>query len=209
MTGAGGDAARLVMDVVRAALAECGAGALLLLEPDTAEARLLLRWARELGSGDRVLPAGPADAAADGEPGDAVVLLERARAEARLRARRERLLLAHPINRTALLLTPPPPEPVLPLGDLYAGQVLRMAGRCTLPDGLDVLAAGAGGVERLDDALRARLEARRTAAEAFADLPEPVRAEVEARLTAGRFWRRRVPLVPKLGWRTPGIDLFD
>jgi hypothetical protein len=42
---------------------------------------------------------------------------------------------------------------------------------------------------------------------ALGHLPERTRTVILQRLEAGRFWRRRTGLVPKLGTRTLGVDL--
>src|SRR5690606_35663878 len=66
----------------------------------------------------------------------------------------------------------------------------------------------AGGIGPVDAALQALLEERRTMEYALAHLDDRAGAAVRDALAAGRFARRRVGLVPKLGTRTLGIDLF-
>jgi hypothetical protein len=127
----------------------------------------------------------------------------------RLGAAASGLLAAHPVNKTTLLLGgAPPPEPLLPLGDLYASRVAALAGGWSGPPALRRLAERAGGIAALDTALAGLLEERREAEDALAALPPEAAAEVRARLAAGRFHLRRLGLVPKLGARTPGVDLF-
>ena len=127
----------------------------------------------------------------------------------RIEATRRRALLAHSACKTALLLGDIfPPEPLLPLGDLYASEVVRLAGGCALPDAAARVAELAGGIEPLDAALRRLLEERADEDEAFAALSDPARRALLERLEATRFARRRPGLIPKLGRRTLGIDLF-
>ncbi len=68
------------------------------------------------------------------------------------------------------------------------------------------LAERLGGIEVLDGALMKLFEHRAPAA--ALELGPGVGAELVARLDAARFARARVGLVPKLGRRTLGVDLF-
>jgi hypothetical protein len=127
----------------------------------------------------------------------------------RVLARERNALLLHPANKTALLLDPVfPPEPLLPLGDLYAMHVEALAGGWTGGEELRNLAERAGGVAVVDAALDEIVERRQPPERALAHLPEAVRRDILQRWHAGRFWRRRPGLVPKLSGRTLGIDLF-
>jgi hypothetical protein len=215
----------IVAGVVRQAVRDAGARALIVLDDGSPEATLAHAWcAAALGTGSVALarggpmarkmpglfathPAGREIAALD----LATLAGEARRLEARLLASLggALVLIAHPANKTALLLSPAaPPEPLLPLGDLYASEVRRLAGGYTLPPAVTALAEAAGGVEALDAALRAHFDERRPLAEALAGLSEGAAAAVVVALRAARFARRRLGLVPKLGARTLGIDLF-
>lgn len=113
-------------------------------------------------------------------------------------------LTAHPANKTVLLLSPSPTAALLPLGDLYASEVRQLAGDWSGPATVRSLAAAAGDVASIDAALRRWAEERRGLEEAFDEQPELLRL-----LRAHRFTRWRGGLVPKLGGRTLGIDLWD
>jgi hypothetical protein len=115
---------------------------------------------------------------------------------------------AHPANKTALLLGDSlPPEPLLPLGDVWAGEVARLAGGWSAPPAVRAMADAAGGVDRLDAALRARVDGRDpTALEA---LPAEAAARVRNAFEAGRAGRLYPRIVPKLGARTLFVDLWE
>lgn len=135
---------------------------------------------------------------------------ERAREE--MRRMRARLLpgalAANSANKTALLLMDElPPEPLLPLGDLWATDVASLAGAWSAPDAVRRLADEAGGIEALDAALRAVIDRRDWTG--LAALSSSTEAEVRRRLTAGRAARMHPRIVPKLGGRTLGVDLFE
>jgi len=212
---------------VRQAVADAGAAGVALLDDGSPEAALAAEWcAAALGNGAvwRVGPPPPAEAArlaerlvadvaglSEGAPRPAPdgVAAELHRCRARLVAAARHALLAHPANKTALLLARAlPPEPLLPLGDLYASQVQALAGAWTGPPEVVELAGAAGGVARLDRALAAFVDARAAAEEAFAGLPAALRDAVLRRIREGRFGRRQIGLIPKLGARTLGIDFL-
>ena len=171
---------RIIGNVVRQALADAGAAGVQVLEGDTPEGRLLTEWCRGALGDERVFTG----------TGGA------------------RVLAAHPVSKTVLLLSDPPDSPVLPLGDLYACQVQELAGGWTAPRAVCELAAAAGGLAALDEALRAWCEERRPLADALRPLGGAA-AAVEAALRAQRWRRWRLGLVPKLGARTFGIDLWE
>ena len=127
----------------------------------------------------------------------------------RLRARlTPGALAAHPANKTALLLDAnPPPEPLLPLGDLWASEVTELAGGWSAPDAVTRIAEQAGGIHALDDALRAYVDGRDPAG--LDALPADAADAVRRALAAGRAARMHPVLVPKVGTRTLGVDLFD
>lgn len=117
-------------------------------------------------------------------------------------------LVVHSASKTALLLGCAPAADVLPLGDLYATQVVALAGPVELPREIEELAAACGGAETLDRALQRYFDERRGWDAATAGLPGEAAAQLKERLEAARFRRIRIGLVPKLGARTPGIDLY-
>lgn len=110
-------------------------------------------------------------------------------------------------NKTELLLGTAAPAAVLPLGDLYASEVAAFCGSCELSPAVQELAEVAGGLEPLDEALRRLLDERRDPDAAFRHIPA-LREPVLRRLQQTRFRRAQSGIVPKLGARTNGIDLF-
>ncbi|HEX7050259.1 MAG TPA: hypothetical protein VF188_08675 [Longimicrobiales bacterium] len=206
--------------MLRQAVHEAGARGIALLDDGTPEARLAADWAiRALGP-DAVTciempdPAAAAAALAAAGPTARLDPARAAEEVLRLRARAAAaeadLLPAHPANKTALLLAGGiPPEPLLPLGDLYASQVRELAGASTAPPCVRALADCAGGLDRLDALLVALVDERRRPAELPDGYDGATVAAVRRALDAGRWSRRRIGLVPKLGSRTLGIDLFD
>lgn len=192
--------ARIVRGVIEQALRDAGARAIVLLDDGSPEAGLARAWLAPLG-GALLTEAG---AAADPDAE------EELRRRARVRARAAGALTASAANKTALLLTPVgPPEPLLPLGDLYASQIEALCGAWSAPAEVRALADAAGGIAALDGALVARIERRRPEGSAFGALPPEVRSALGARLAEGRWWRRRAGLVPKLGMRSIGADLLE
>lgn len=127
----------------------------------------------------------------------------------RMRARTlDGVLPAHPANKTALLLGGElPPEPFLPLGDLWASEVEALAGDWSAPDPVPQWAQTAGGIEALDAVLRRWTEERDPLA--LEDLPLKIANDARGSLAAGRPSRIFPRLVPKLGYRTLGVDLFE
>lgn len=199
----------VVVGVVEAALREQGARGIVLTGPEGPERRLLRRW---LGEGAVVPDEAAVERCREGlaaalpEAPAATVEGEARRAVARTVAGAQGLLEASEIHKTALVTAPgPPPERLLPLGDVWASQVLAVAGDCTVPAGLEGL--GAEEIGAVDAALRAHLEEGRRLEEAVEPL-EPVVRERLVGLLRRRPWGRfRVPLVPKLGPGTVGVDL--
>jgi hypothetical protein len=170
----------VVGGVLRQLLADSGAHALTVAGAEADEARLVRRWIVR-AAGENALRR---------ESGSGV-------------------LVADPASKTTLLLHAVPPcAAVLPLGDLYATQVARLAGGCAVPPEVAALAERAGGMEVLDRALGRWVERREPLEQALGALPATARDAVAAAVERARFARRRVPLVPKLAGRTIGIDLF-
>ena len=110
-------------------------------------------------------------------------------------------------NKTELLLGQAEPAALIPLGDLYASEVAEYAGSYQLGPAGRSLAEAAGGLDRLDAALRKLLDERRAPHAAFQHIPA-LREPVLRRLQETRFQRTQLGIVPKLGARTSGIDLF-
>jgi hypothetical protein len=116
-------------------------------------------------------------------------------------------IVCAPASKTDLLLDGElPPEAFLPLGDLWASEVEELGGWRGSVAARE-LAEAAGGVGRLDDALRAMLDARD--AGALSRLPPGVAERVRERLAVGAPSRVYPRLVPKLGSRTIGVDLLE
>ena len=116
-------------------------------------------------------------------------------------------LLLSAANKTELLLGEPLAADVYPLGDLYASDLAQLCGGFDLGDAARRFAERAGGVRELDRALRGLLEERREPDQAFAHIAS-VRDDVMQRLEHNRFRLTHLGVVPKIGARTIGIDLF-
>jgi hypothetical protein len=195
--------AALVGAVVRHALVSTGREAVVILDDWSPEASLVAEWcALALGEAKVV------SATLDGlDPG--IAPDEALRSHARVLARQRNALTVNAANKTTLLLTPDfPPEPLLPLGDLYASQIAELAGGWSAPARVRSLARSAGGIEVLDRALQQHFEGWKPAQEAAQPLPEEARGPFLEGIGAGRFWREHAGLIPKLSGRTIGIDLF-
>jgi len=200
----------VVAAVAAQALADRGVGRIALADDGSPEAGLALRFLERLPPETvarvgrdhprvesllhalRGVPAGRAGR-------EAVGLVARLDPEA---------LPAGPENKTALLLGGMlPPEPFLPLGDLYASEVEELCGGWSAPEEVRALADAAGGIDRLDGALRAWLDGRDSGA--LDRLPSGVADAVRHHFARGRADRFSVRLVPKIGYRTLGVDLFE
>ena len=190
--------ASVVAAVIRHAADDAGAAGVVVLDDGSPEAGLAVRWSVDALGSERVHAVRPSAG------GDA----EAHRHAARVLAGERGALLCHPANKTALLLAPVPPEPLLPLGDLYASQVAELTGAWSAPDSVRRLAEEVGGVTVLDEILSMLLDERREPAAVLSRHPAAGPRVMEA-MTRARFWRNRCGLVPKLGARTLGIDLFE
>jgi hypothetical protein len=104
-------------------------------------------------------------------------------------------LRLHPANKTAVLLGDVPDADVLPFGDLYASQLAELTGVGEQSDAVE-------------KALRQFYDQRADWESAVAHLAPDVRAHLRDTLETSRFRRTRAGLVPKLGPRTIGIDLW-
>ena len=202
--------AEIVGAVARQALVDRGASHVALLDDGGPEAELAARLLAAALGAERVVRV----ASADGEvesvlhlaQGDVERLGEELR---RLRARTTvDAVPAHPANKTALLLGGElPPEPLLPLGDLWATEVAELAGGWSAPPEVRRIATLAGGIEALDAALRAWADGRDAAV--LGALPAEAADAVARALAAGRASRLNPRIVPKVGTRTLGADLFE
>jgi hypothetical protein len=203
----------VIGQVARSALQASDAAAVVLLDDGSPEARLA---ASLLGE---TLPKGHFERARGDAP-DLEPVLRYARANAageesaarmealRFRARlRKDGLVACAVNKTALLLAAPPPEPFLPLGDVYATQVAGAGEGWQVPAEVEALADLAGGMEALDAALHRSFDLRLPSG--LDPLPQRARQAVEEALERYRHFRRYPVVVPKIGPRTVGVDLHE
>lgn len=203
--------AEIVGAVARQALADRGLSRVALLDDGSEQADLAARLlAHGLGEAavERVTVA-----AAEVEPLlPAWPGVPRDRVEDELRRMRARLadaLPAHPSSKTELMMGGAlPPEPLLPLGDLWATDVLALGAAWSGSAELRSIVDEADGIETLDGALR-RLVDRRESIGWDDGLPPAVRDRVKRAVRAGTAWRRDPFIVPKLGSRTLGTDLFE
>ena len=200
----------IVGAVVGQALADRGATRVALLDDGGPEAELAARMLGDVLGADRVVrvtaEAAEVESVLHLSPG---LSPDRAREEARRLKARTMVdaVAANPANKTALLLGGElPPEPLLPLGDLWASEVAQLAGGSATAE-VRRIAELAGGVEALDSELRAWTEGRD--AEAFDRLSAGAAKAVRSALNAGRASRLHPRIVPKIGTRTLGADLFE
>lgn len=202
--------AEVIGAVARQALADRGRTRIALLDDGGPEAELaarLLTAVLGVDAVERVADGGGVESVLHAAEG--VSPARRAEEMRRTRARlMDGALPAHPASKTALLLGGElPPEPLLPLGDLWASDVAALGGGWSAPEEVRALADAAGGIEALDAALRGLIDGRDAAA--LDALPAEVGDAVRRRLAAGRASRIFPRVVPKLGGRTLGVDLFE
>jgi hypothetical protein len=207
------DSARRVAEVIgavaRQALADHGRARIALLDDGGPEARLAAGILIDQLGPDAVVSVGALDADLGLLGGSAADPRRVAEEVTRMRARLlDDALPAHPANKTALLLGGAlPPEPLLPLGDLWATDVIALAGGWSASPDVVALAEAAGGIEALDGVLRRLIDGRdAAAAHAFR---EDVAERVRTALFAGSASRRYPRIVPKLSVRTLCADLFE
>lgn len=193
-----GNIGSIIAGVVAQALEDARADALVLIADGSPEGALAERLLRP-HLGERLVQAQAASPAPTG-------VLE---AWARAAASHPSALVAVPTSKTGALLGAALPGPLLPLGDLWASQVAALCGAWSAPRPICDLVAAAGGIDVLDGALAALVDQRRHPEEAVSSLPDDVAGTLLALWDAARFVRRRLGLVPKLGARTIGVDLFD
>jgi hypothetical protein len=196
---------RVIRGVCAAAVHASDAGGVVVLDDWTPEGELVYEWlVRELGEA-RVWRAASLSSNVQG-----LTAAEAQEIGAWRAARVDGALIAHPANRTALLLGGRlPVADLLPLGDVWASEVEVLTGRWSGAAAVETLAAAAGGVAALDATLRRLLEQGTDERTATAALPPDVAEELLRFYERGRWSRLRPRTVPKLGTRTIGIDLFD
>jgi hypothetical protein len=196
---------RVVCGVCAAAVRDAGAGGIIVVDDRTPEGELTCNWLMRALGETRVWRAASLAGNVEGlSAAEAEEVAVRRAAEAHA------ALVAHPANRTALLLGGRfPRADLFPLGDVPAAQVQALVGRWSAPAAVESLARALGGAAALDDALERLLERGVDPAQAVATLPEDAATELVRLWHAGRWWRLRPRVVPKLGARTIGIDLFD
>jgi hypothetical protein len=194
----------IVVGVIAEAVVSAGAQGVAVLDDWTPEGELVYEWLVEALGEARVWRGATLASNVHGEnPDDAQVLA------ASHFARDRAGLIAHPASKTALLLGGPLPRADLfPLGDLYASQVARLAGAWSVPPELEPILRRIGGIDVLDAALARLIDGRESAEPALAALGSEA-GEIARMYERGRFYRLRPRLVPRLGVRTLGVDLFD
>jgi hypothetical protein len=208
------DGARRIAEVIgavaRQALVDRGRTRIALLDDGSPEAGLATRMLADQLGEERIVLVTATDA--DAAPLVRVADADPRRVEDEVRRLLARLvhdaLPAHPANKTALLLGGGlPPEPLLPLGDLWATDVRALAGGWSAPPEVLALAEEAGGIEALDGVLRRLIDGRDAAA--VDPLPPALAERVREMLAAGSGSRRYPQIVPKLGGRTLFGDLYE
>ncbi|GMR12765.1 MAG: hypothetical protein BMS9Abin29_0958 [Gemmatimonadota bacterium] len=206
---------RVVVAVVAGAIREAGANGVVLASSLRPETELLERWfsaaAITVKLPDAEVVQGVAKSLEASLGGDASARLARPsqearRAAARVIGNREGLISISAANKTELIWAERlPPEPLLPLGDLYASQIHALAGACTAPPPLTDLEP-----ERLrvvDEAIAQVVDDGVHPDVAFAKLPAGLRDAAHAAMRRSAWKGPLPPIVPKLGRRTLGVDL--
>lgn len=196
---------RVVRGVCAAAARAGGAGGIVVLDDWTPEGELVYEWlVRELGEA-RVWRAASLATNLQG-----LAPAEAQQVGAWRKATTSRALVAHPGNRTALLLGGRLPwADLLPLGDVRASQVEAITGRWSAAPEVEALAAAAGGAAALDRAVDDLIECRRAGAAGTAATRPEIAEQIVQLYERGRQSRTRPRVVPKIAARTIGIDLFD
>ncbi|HEX2078538.1 MAG TPA: hypothetical protein VHG08_12540 [Longimicrobium sp.] len=202
--------AEVVGAVARQALADRGRTRIALIDDGSPEAALAVRLLAGRLGGDRVARVTVDENLVDQVAQELGTDWRLAAGEVqRMQARLvDDALPAHPANKTALLLGGDlPPEPLLPLGDLWATDVLALQGGWSAPGEVEALAEAAGGIDALDGALRRLIDGRDPAA--LDSLDPAIAGRVREMLAAGSASRRHPRIVPKLGARTLCADLYE
>lgn len=206
---------RVVVAVVAEAIREADAHGVVLASSPRPETALLERWFTAAAITVKIPDAEVVRAVADsleaGLGGDGSEAVARSNEEAhrtaaRVIANREGLIPVSAANKTELIWADRlPPEPLLPLGDLYASQIHALAGACTVP--LPLVDIDPDRLRAVDTAIAQVVEDGLRPDVAFAALPSELR---DAALSAMRrsAWKGTLPpVVPKLSKRTLGVDL--
>jgi hypothetical protein len=205
MSGAAQRTARVVRGVIAAAVREASADGVIVLDDWTPEGELLYEWLIAGLGEERVWRA--ASLASNVHQSAAEVIGAQFVVGG---GARERALIAHPANKTVLLLGGRLPwADLYPLGDLWASQVEVLARSWSGPPEIEAVVAAAGSLAAVDAALARLVDGREDAASACASLPAAAAQQLVTLYERGRWFRTRSRLVPKLGARTLGIDLFD
>jgi hypothetical protein len=204
-TDAGARVARVVRTVCAAAVRDAAASGVIVLDDWTPEGELVYEWLVQELDEARVWRAASllGNVAAGAAEREQHAVAWRA-------ARDESALVAHPANRTALLLGGRlPAADLLPLGDLWASRVELLVGRWTAGPEVEALAAAAGGIRALDRALELLLAGGPDPAAQLPGLDAETAQLLVEMYERGRYFRLRPRVVAKLESRTVGIDLFD
>lgn len=207
--------ARVVVAVVAEAIREADARGVVLASSPRPETALLERWFAAAAITVKMPAAEVVRAVADSLEaslgGDASEPVARSseearRAAARVVANHEGLIPVSAANKTELIWAERlPPEPLLPLGDLYASQIHALAGDCTVPPPLadiephQLRAVDEAMARVVDDGIRPDV--------AFAELSPELRDAVISAMRRSAWKGTLPPVVPKLGRRTLGVDL--
>ena len=203
------------MAVVAEVIREADAHGVVLASSPRPETALLERWFTAAAITVRIPDAEivrvvadslEASLAGDASEAEARSNEEAHRAAARVIANREGLIPVSAANKTELIWSERlPPEPLLPLGDLYASQIHTLAGACSAPPPL---------VDIEPDRLRAVDKALAQVVDhgvrpdiAFAELPSELRDAAFFAMQRSAWKGTLPPVVPKLGRRTLGVDL--
>lgn len=181
-----------------------GAGGIVVLDDWTPEGELVYEWlVRELGEA-RVWRAASLAANVQG--------LNAAEAQqvGAWRKAATGALVAHPANRTALLLGGRLPRAdLLPLGDVRAAQVESFTGRWSAAPEVEALAVALGGAAALDRAVDSLIGGWHDGIPGGAVSHAAVAEQIVQLYERGRQSRMRPRVVPKIAAHTIGIDLFD
>jgi hypothetical protein len=207
--------ARVVVAVVAQAIREADAHGVVLVSAPRPETALLERWLAAaaitvlLPDSEVVRLVADSLGAIKGTDTSEIVARSREearRAAARTMANQEGLIPISAANKTELIWAERlPPEPLLPLGDLYASQIHALAGSCTAPPPLTDIEPAR--LRAVDKAIARVVDGGDRPSTAFADLPSELRDAAHSALRRSVWKGTLSPIVPKLGGRTLGLDL--
>jgi len=207
--------AHVVVGVVADAIREAHAHGVVSASAPRPETALLERWFAAAAITVKLPHADVVRAVADsleaiegGDPSETVARSkeEACRAAARIIAHREGLIPISAANKTELIWAEHlPPEPLLPLGDLYASQIHALAGACTAPPPLTDIEPAR--LKAVDKAIAQVVDGGVRPDTAFAELPSELRDAAHSALRRSVWKGTLPPIVPKLGRRTLGLDL--